>query len=258
MDRYQVHYTYYRNDPLALGSATSVNLLDRETVLTFVQAQAPDVIIHLAGSNRPSNMEAVILEGTDNIVEAAGLVEARLIHLSSDVVFDGRHGPYVESDPVNPVHAYGRAKAAAEAAVKTHANHVIIRTSLIYGLEVMDHSTRWIGDSLRSGKEVTLFEDQWRSPIWVDSLSQACLEMVESDFRGILHVAGEQAMTRADFGLKLLDWWGIGQRDCLRIGSSDDRWPKDCRLDISRAKNQLATELPGVDEVLAKNQPINP
>ena len=253
-DRYDIHYTYFRNDPLGLASASFLNLLDRTAVLSMVQAYRPDAIIHTAGSNRPPDMVAVIEEGTSNIVEAAGLNHARLIHLSSDVIFDGRQGPYRESDPANPLHAYGRAKANAEAMVKTHADHVIIRTSLIYGLQIMDHSTRWIEGSLRSGKEVTLYKDQWRSPVWADSLSQACLELVESDFQGIVHVAGEQAMTRADLGVKLLDWWSIEHRDGLRFGLSDERWPRDCRLDISLAKSLLTTRLPGVNEVLSAHQ----
>lgn len=250
-EQYDIHYTYFRNDPLALASATCLNLLDRNAVLSLVREYEPDVIIHTAGSNRPPDMEAVIRRGADHIVEAAGLNEIRLIHLSSDVVFDGRQGPYRENDPVNPLHAYGRAKAAAEAMVKTLADHVIIRTSLIYGLEIMDHSTRWIADSLRAGREVTLFADQWRSPVWAHSLSQACLELVESEFQGTVHIAGEQSMTRADFGLKLLDWWGIDQRDALRIGPSDERWPRDCRLDITLAQSLLTTRLPGVSEVLS-------
>jgi dTDP-4-dehydrorhamnose reductase len=171
------------------------------------------------------------------------------------VVFDGRQGPYDESAPLNPLHAYGRAKAAAEALVAGYDDHVIVRTSLIYGLEIMDRSTEWIAATLRAGQKVTLFDDQWRNPIWAATLSQACLELVEPGYRGVLHVAGELAMTRADFGLKLLDWWGINERDGLRIGPSDDRWPRDCRLDVSLAQRTLISKLPGVDQVLALHQP---
>lgn len=250
-ERYEVHYTYFQNDSLALSGSSRLDMLDREAVLRLAEEFHPDAIIHSAGSNRSPNMEAVIVEGARHIAEAAGLNRARLVHVSTDVVFDGRHGPYREGDQVNPLHAYGQAKAAAEEIVATYADQTTVRTSLIYGLDIMDSSTEWIVASLRAGEEVTLFDDQWRNPVWVHALSQACLELAESTFQGILHVAGEQEMTRADFGLKLLDWWSIGERPGLRLGPSDDRWPRDCRLDISLAQQVLTTRLPGVDEVLA-------
>jgi dTDP-4-dehydrorhamnose reductase len=248
---YDVHYTYLTSDPLALPGASRLDVLDRQSVLALVDRLRPEAIIHLAGSNRSPDMEAVIQDGTRHIVQAANLSRARLIHLSTDVVFDGRQGPYREGDPVNPLHDYGRAKAAAEKTVAALANHAIIRASLIYGLSTMDRSTEWIAASLRAGQPVTLFDDQWRNPVWVKTLCQACLELVEMGFVGILHVSGQQAVTRAEFGLKLLDWWGIDDRATLKIGPSDDRWPRDCRLDSSLAQKLLATRLPGLDEVLA-------
>ena len=255
IDRYDIRYTIFQNDPLALAVARSLDIRDRAAVLSLVDDYRPAAIIHTAGSNRSPDMEVVIHEGTAHVVEAAGRCQARLIHISTDVVFDGRQGPYAESAPPNPQHAYGRAKAAAEALVSDYDDHVLVRTSLIYGLEIMDRSTAWIAATLHAGQIVTLFDDQWRNPVWAESLCQACLELVEPGFRGILHVAGELAMTRADFGLKLLDWWGIDERDGLRIGPSDDRWPRDCRLDVSLAKGLLASTLPGVDEVLTLHHP---
>lgn len=255
VDCYNVHHTFFQNEPLALPGASRLDLLDRDAVLSLVEQFRPEIIIHTVGSNRPPNMEAVIQDGTRHMVEAARLSQARLVHLSTDVVFDGRHGPYRESDPVNPRHAYGRAKAAAEEIVSSHPDHVIIRTSLIYGLNIIDHSTKWIAAALRAGQEVTLFDDQWRNPVWVNSLSRACLELIESAYQGILHVAGQQAVTRAEFGLKLLNWWGVADRPTLRIGPSDDRWPRDCRLDITLAQKLLNTRLPGLDDVLAAHLP---
>lgn len=251
--RYDILYTHFQHDPLNLAVARRLNILDRAAVRSLVSAFHPDAIVHTIGSNRSPDMEKVICEGTANIVDAAAQCGARLIHLSSDVVFDGRHGPYHEDDQVNPLHAYGRAKVEAETLVAEYEDHVIVRTSLIYGLEIMDHSTEWIVSNLHAGNQVTLFDDQWRSPIWAESLSQACLELVELDFQGILHVAGVQSMNRADFGQKLLDWWSIDERATLRVGTSDERWPRDCRLDVSLAQALLTTSLPGVDDVLAQH-----
>ena len=132
-----------------------------------------------------------------------------------------------------------------------HADHLIVRTSLIYGLQEPDHGTAWLMRGLQKGEPVTLFTDQLRNPVWVDSLSEACLELARHSYRGILHVAGSQALTRAQFGVRMLDWWGVHERETLTLGPGDgERWPADCRLDIRRAQQLLATPLPGVDEVL--------
>jgi dTDP-4-dehydrorhamnose reductase len=117
----------------------------------------------------------------------------------------------------------------------------------------MDRSTEWISQALRAGEPVTLFTDQFRNPVWADSLSLACLELAQNDYRGVLHVAGSQEMTRAEFGLKLLDWWGIAARESLRLGPSGPEWPLDCRLDVGVATAALQTPLPGFDEVIKSN-----
>lgn len=219
--------------------------------MALVDAFQPDAIIHAAGSSgRPAMSETIEL-GAEHVTAAAMRVGARLIHLSTDVVFDGKHAPYREEDRPNPIHDYGRAKAQAEGIVARHANHVIVRTSLIYGLQQLDHGTSWLVDRLRKGQPVTLFMDQLRNPIWAISLSNACLELADHDYRGILHVAGSQVLSRAEFGLRMLNWWDVAERSTLSFGPGDgERWPADCTLDISRAQALLETPLPGVDEVL--------
>jgi dTDP-4-dehydrorhamnose reductase len=118
----------------------------------------------------------------------------------------------------------------------------------------MDHGTRWMAEALRAGQPVTLFDNQFRNPVWVDSLSRACLELANHAYTGILNVAGQQRLSRADFALRLLDWWGIEQRQTLTIGPSEgDQWPLDCTLDLSRATAVLQTPLPGVMMPVIRN-----
>ncbi|MCI0399169.1 MAG: SDR family oxidoreductase [Chloroflexi bacterium] len=247
---HEVCYTYFSQDPLGLPGGRGLDVRAGADVRKLVAEWQPEVVIHAAGSNRSPDMEKVILQGTTLVAFAAREVGARLIHISSDVVFDGRHGPYQESDPPSPLHAYGRAKAEAERIAGRHPNHVVVRTSLIYSRLLLDRSTEWIVASLRAGRPVTLFDNQWRNPVSAESLSQALLELASLDTQGILHVAGRQAMTRAEFCLKLLDWWGVTERETLHIGPSGPEWPLDCRLDVSQAQELLTTPLPGVDEVL--------
>ncbi|HSM58764.1 MAG TPA: SDR family oxidoreductase [Candidatus Sulfomarinibacteraceae bacterium] len=252
---YDVLYTYFNHRITAPGMGRQLDVRDGVAVRRLVADFGPEVIIHTAGSNRPAEtMDAVIRQGAANVRAAAAACGARLVHISTDVVFDGQQAPYSENDPPSPIHDYGRAKAAAEQEVRRYEDHVVVRTSLIYGLERMDRGTRWIAEGLRAGKRVTLFVDQMRNPVWVQSLSHACLELAGLEYRGILHVAGAQRLSRAEFGLRMLDWWQIEARETLSFGPCDgERWPLDCTLDISRAGDLLQTSLPGVDDVLEQN-----
>jgi dTDP-4-dehydrorhamnose reductase len=244
-------YTTYSADPLGLPQGVTLDLCDGAAVARLVADFAPDAIIHAAGSNRTPDMTAVIVEGARHVNTAAAATGARLIHLSTDSIFDGTRAPYDETAAPAPLNDYGRAKAAAEAIVDTHPDAVIVRTSLIYGLEEMDNGTAWMAEALRAGRPVTLFTNQRRNPMWVESLARACLELIELDYRGVLNVAGRQVLTRAEFGLRLLDWWGVAERETLALADdASGRWPLDCEMDVSRAAQLLQEPLLGVSEVL--------
>ncbi|MBE2220255.1 MAG: SDR family oxidoreductase [Anaerolineae bacterium] len=254
---FEVCYTYFQNDPLALPNGYRLEIRDETAVSRLISSFQPDCIIHLAGSNRGADMAAVIVQGTNHVTQAAAQANIRLLHMSTDVVFDGLKPPYDETAVPTPVNAYGQAKAEAEAIVQNYPNHVIIRTSLIYSLEQMDHGTSWMVAALREGKPVTLFNNQLRNPVWATTLGQACLELATNSFTGILHVAGGQTMTRADFSLKMLEWWGITERDTLTIGpSTSGDWPLDLTLDVGKGTAVLQTPLLSVDQVIQLAQTV--
>lgn len=248
---FEVVYTCFQHDPLPSAQGVRLDLRDETAVHHLVQKIQPHIIIHLAASNRPPDMENVIRRGTQAITDAARHQQARLINLSTDSVFNGEDAPYDETALPTPINAYGRAKAAAEKTVQQYPNHVIIRTSLIYGLQKMDRGTGWMAAALQAGKPITLFNNQRRNPVWVESLCRTCLELADHSFTGILHVAGSQVLTRADFALKMLDWWHVQPRDSLAVApSTGKQWPLDCEFDLSLATTVLSTPLPGVDDVL--------
>jgi len=251
IEKHTVCYTCFQHAPLRLMGGEQLDVRQETAVTRLVTTFQPDVIIHTVGSNR-YDMAAVIQQGTQHVAQAAAQVGARLIHISTDAIFDGQSPPYDEHARPSPVTAYGRAKAAAEAIVSQNTNHVIVRTSLIYSLQRLDHGTAWMAGALRAGQPVKLFDNQIRNPVWVETLSRACLELAESDYTGILNVAGRQALTRAEFAIRMLDWWGVQERQTLTIGPSDGTWPLDCRLDVARAAAVLQTPLLGVDEVIAR------
>jgi dTDP-4-dehydrorhamnose reductase len=251
-----------------------LDVRDQPAVEALVREVRPRVIVHTAALNpgQGTDFDAVNVRGTHNVARAAALVGARLIHVSTDVLFDGERGNYVEEDPPSPITPYGRSKALAEQAVRdSPAAAIIVRTSLIYGPGVeahptplqnapwqqWDRQTRWVIGDLKAGRPVRLFTDEWRCPIWVESLAAALLELARSDAAprlpaGVLHVAGAQPLSRYQFGLRLARFHGVDTGPIAPALSRDSGLtrPLDCTLDSSRARALLHTPLPGVDRVL--------
>lgn len=248
--RYDVVYSHFANDPLGMKNSLWIDLRDGITTDVIVREIKPDGIIHLAGSNRSADMHSVIVDGTRNIVASAAAVNARLIHLSTDVLFDGTAAPYVETDEPTPVHAYGRAKTIAEKIVAGYPNHVIVRTSLIYSERIMDMGTRWMKAAIEKGEPLSLFNNHWRNPVHADDLSDACLELMGMDFTGIVHVAGNEALPRSEYAMKTLRHWGVPLDGVTSAPDESGKFPLDVRLNIDKAREMLWTKLRGVSEVL--------
>lgn len=260
LEDFEVYTTYtFHAAQIKAGQALPLDLTNREAVLQLITSLSPQAIIHTAainpGGGSDEEMWQVNTHGSRYVAEGAVAVGARLIHVSTDVVHDGRHAPYADDAPPSPINGYGRSKAAAEAAVTEIDPHAaIVRTSLIYGLEEMDRGTAGFVKRLAAGQPLVLFSDVTRQPIWVESLAAALLNLIELEFAAPLNVAGRQALTRAEFGQRMLEWWGIDGHGLLqssRAAEISDTIPLDLRLRVDKAEQLLQMMLPGVDEVLA-------
>ena len=243
-----------------------LDVRDEAAVAALVAEVRPAVIVHTAACNPGygTNFEATNAVGSGHVARAAAACGARLIHISSDALFDGEKGNYVEEDPPTPITPYGRSKALAEEEVRASgAEAVIVRTSLIYGWRPrLARQVRWIVDDLEAGKPVRLFTDELRCPVWVESLAAAVVELAGLDYTSVLHVAGAQILSRYEFGVRMLRFHGLDLGSIIPARSREvgtgfprPRRPLDCTLDCSRARSLLRTPLPGVDEVLASLTP---
>lgn len=198
-----------------------------------------DAVIHTAYRQGAGEWE-VNVEGSAAVAEAAhGL---RLVHLSSDVVFDGSRGRYREHDVPAPVNAYGRSKAEAERLVsELHREATIVRTSLIYGGAEPGPQEQLAAEGSR------FFVDEIRSPVQVGDLAEALLEVVALELPGALHLGGADDLSRYDFAVLL----GADPERIERAHTTPDRAP-DVSLDSSRAAGLLQTRLRGAYEVLSE------
>lgn len=214
-----------------------VEIRDADAVRGLFERLRPRIVVHTAYRQEDASVN---VDGSENVARAAAAVGARLVHLSTDVVFDGRKGePYVEEDPLSPATAYGSAKAEAEERVATaHPEALLVRTSLIYGgAEPSKHELS------AHDPAQTFFTNEIRNPVQVGDLAAALLELAALDVSGPLHVAGADAVSRAGFAEL------VAGRAVLAAEAPQTR-PLDCRLDSSRAQALLRTRLRGVREVL--------
>lgn len=263
-----------------LRSAPSLNLRRRVIALTRsdlelrnptavqrrFEEERPTAILHCAALSRsplceanPETARLDNVEATRHLVELSS--ETRLIFLSTDLVFDGLKGAYREEDPTNPLSEYARTKVQAEALVRTHPRHLIVRTSLNYGHTPGGNRSfnEEMAQAWRAGKLLKLFVDEFRCPIPVSVTARALWELLEQEVVGTLHLAGAERLSRWDIGSLL----AVRQRELnprLEPSSLKDyrgapRSP-DIALDSSRAQRLLSFPLPRFSEWLEEHEPI--
>jgi dTDP-4-dehydrorhamnose reductase len=181
----------------------------------------------------PETANAVNAEGARNLAEAA----ARVIYVSTDYVFDGtKAGPYVESDPVNPLSAYGRSKLAGERATLTASpQSVIVRTSWLFGAG----GGNFVATMLRIGEErgeVAVVDDQVGCPTFTGHLADALVALAEGHGHGFLHVAGSGSCSWFELARTIFDRAGmdVDVRPC-----TTDEFPRPARRP---ANSVLASE----------------
>jgi dTDP-4-dehydrorhamnose reductase len=235
----------WRRTPTAWTPAVQLDLADGAAVAALVRRLRPDLVIHTAYAT--ADLERDVVQATRNLCDAVAAAGARLIHLSTDALLDGEHAPYAETAEPAPVHAYGRAKAAAERYVRQVCPAAaVVRSSLILGLEPLNASSGWIVERLRAGQEVDLFVDELRCPIAAADLADQVWEIAAlpvAEAAGVWHLAGPEALSRFSLGLLLARRFGLDAsrlRPALCAAGAGPR-PRDLRLTTARADAALRT-----------------
>ncbi|MGC8808764.1 MAG: dTDP-4-dehydrorhamnose reductase [bacterium] len=189
----------------------------------------PQVVINAAAytdvdgceSNRELAL-SVNAKGAGNIAQACALIQAKLIHLSTDYVFDGSSAdPYQEDDRPNPLNVYGLSKLQGELAIKeSGAAYLIIRTQWLYGA----HGRNFVDTIIKAAqkeKELRVVNDQRGSPTYTKDLSSAIKEILEKNAQGIIHVANSGSCTWYEFAKEILQQLGMKQIPIKPISSAE-------------------------------------
>lgn len=184
-----------------------LDVSDREAVIAAVGAARPDLIVHCAALTNVDECEeqadrafAVNAVGAGNVAQAAAGVDAEVVAVSTDYVFDGTKGsPYTESDGPNPIQTYGATKLAGEELVRSACpRHHIVRSAWIYGHGGRNFLSK-LPELARSGGPIRAVTDQRGSPTYAPDLAEAILLLAGTGAFGTYHVVNEGACTFAEF-----------------------------------------------------------
>jgi dTDP-4-dehydrorhamnose reductase len=241
--------------PRGLAGVVALDVRDAAAVARAVRDAAPDAIVHTAYVQGP-DAHAVNAGGTENVARAAAAAAGvRLVHVSSDAIFDGaRDRALVEEDVPNPVTPYGATKLAAERHVAALCpGAALVRTSLIYhgpGRDPAPQEEVPLAVARGERSDMMFYSDEIRSPIQVDDLAAALLALAAGDWAGPLNVGGADALSRLAFARLIVAARGLDP-DALRGAPAPPDRPRFCALDSARARALLGgVRLRGAREVL--------
>lgn len=244
----------------------NVDLCDGPAVDALFREEPPDAVIHAAAfadiefcdANR-SAADALNVGAVRRIADRCAESGARLVHCSTDTVFDGSKGDYIETDAPNPINYYGETKARAEDVVtESGAAALIARITLVVGCTVDGGGTTFFPKFLRNaeaGQPTAFPRNEVRTPVDVVTLASALVELAGRDETGILHLAGSTRLDRYEMGLRLAAKMGLPE-DLITAADSNAMpgrvpRPADVSLNNAKARAVLLTPLPELEDALA-------
>jgi len=245
----------------------TLDICDAQAVNAFVKEKQVDYIINCAAYtavDKAEDDEALCLrinrDAVRNLGEAARMAGARVIHVSTDYVFDGtNHLPYVETDNTCPASVYGRTKLAGEQALQEVCpDAVIIRTAWLYS-EFGNNFVKTICRLAKEKEEVNVVDDQWGTPTYAGDLADAIIKMLENDelpeHEGIYHYTNEGSCSWYEFAKEIVSLSG---ESCRVNPISTDQYPVKAKrpiysvLDKAKIKREFEIEIPEWKEALLR------
>jgi dTDP-4-dehydrorhamnose reductase len=254
LKKYRV-YTLFHSEPTNFGNSFSVDLSNSlEFFKQVINEIEPDIIVHLAAMTNVDQCE-IERNAADKInhLSVKELVnymannkECFLLYVSTDYVFDGEKGDYVEADETNPINWYGMTKLFGEQELlKVNSeNWCIARTSTPFGVHSKKLSfPSFVVKNLSQGHEINVLTDQITSPTYAFNLAEMMLELIDNRVKGIMHLSGSSQISRFNQALEIASVHDLDKNLIKPSSIKEMRWkarrPKNSSLNITRAYNTL-------------------
>ena len=203
---------------------------------------SPDAVIHTAAASDPSycqlhqnETQSINVDAAVNIARLCSDISIPFVFTSTDLVFDGRNAPYCEDDPVGPVNVYAEQKAMAEEKIlKVYPESAVCRMSLMFGMQSPFNQSfiQPMIRAMRDGGELTLFVDEFRTPVSANSATQGIL-LALGKVHGLIHLGGQERISRYDFGILMEKLRGNHKAKLIPCNQKDIVMPAPRALDVS-------------------------
>ncbi len=255
-----------------------VDLTDELVVRRSVLATRPDAIVHAAIWNDPAGLRSdrrrawdAYVGATRNVVAAANAVDAQIVLISTDWVFDGAQGPASEAEPPNPINGYGFLKACSELVVtESAARGTIARIAGVQGVHRARPQTPRaqdagfgylvvsLVDALRAGERFAVWDGPGINRLATPTLATDAARMIwralEREVTGTLHCCGGEHVDRVGLARRAIEVFELepGLLDVVAPAPGSDAIPLDTRLDARATARALGVELPDLDGMLGR------
>lgn len=230
-----------------------MDITRKEDVKEAVKKFQPDIVINTAAYTNVDGCETerelswkVNVDAVKNFIIASRINNSKIIHISTDYVFDGKTGNYDENSKPRPLSYYGKSKLASENALITSGiTYAIVRTMIIYGTgkNLRPNFAVWLINMLSKKQPVKIVDDQFGMPTMVDDLAWGLLKIVDLDKSGIYNICGSEYLSRYEFAVKLAGVFGYDENLIMPIKTSDLNQAADRPMNSSFILLKAETDL---------------
>lgn len=246
-------------DVLALPKSSSENFLDItdfNMMYSIFKNFDPDFVINCAAFTNVDSCESnkqiarnVNVKGLMNLIKCMSKT-SKMIHISSDYVFDGKDGNYKENDMKKPINYYGKTKLEADNLLMgSNSNYLIIRPNVLYSSNISknNHFLSWVVNSLKEKTKINVVNDQISNPVYVPDLVEVIVSSLLVDYNGVYHFGSEDVISRYDFALLISKIFKLDENLINPIKTSDLKQianrPKKSFLNCNKIISDLNIDL---------------
>ncbi len=265
LDDFDIYGAGRKTTPALTGfNYQSCDITHRSDIRGLIRDIKPNFVINAAAYTNVDGCEddkencwKANVTAVEYIAQAARSIDAALVHVSSDYVFDGIQGNYSEDSKPNPLSYYGRSKLAGEnAVIASGVEHAIVRTMILYGTgkDIRPNFALWLIDQLSKSEPVRIADDQFGHPTLADDLALGIRKLVELKKTGLFHMVGADYLSRYEFAQKLASVFRFDAKLIQPVKTSELKLkamrPLHSKFDLTKLKQELNVELHGVEQGL--------
>ena len=213
------NYTYF-----------DLDITNENSVAKLILEQKPDVVINTAAmtnvdlcEENKSECDALNVNAVQYLADACQQIEAHLIHISTDFIFDGEDGPYREEDKPNPLSYYGLSKLKSEQLLQSNCKWTILRTVIVFGVAEnlsKGNLVLWAKGALEKGETLNIIDDQFRSPTLAEDLADACILSFQKKKYGIYNASGKDIMSIFEIVERIAKHYNYSTKNLNKISTS--------------------------------------